>query len=137
MKKIAVTAGKHYKFATHINEMLVPRETTEVLEAFLVIIEPQQFTHAHKHIENEQLYYVISGNGRAIYRNPDGKKEEFTMQPGDVIHVPRNTEHQIFCQGETALNYLCVDGFVGGIPAEEPTWNDHYAAVIAQQQGNN
>lgn len=134
MKKISINAGKHYQFATHVNEMLVPRETTEVLEAFLVIIDPQQYTHAHKHVENEQLYYVISGKGLAKYRISAGNEDNFTMNPGDVIHVPRNTEHQIFCTGDTALHYLCVDGFVDGIPRDEPTWDDHYAAVIAQQQ---
>jgi hypothetical protein len=67
---------------------------------------------------------------------PGGFSEElreFTLSPGEVVHVPRNTEHQIFCAGDEDFTYLCVDGFPLGKPADEPTWVDHYQAVIAMQ----
>ena len=134
MYKIHITEGKRYQFATHINDMLFPREETEVLEAFLVVIEPGQYTHSHVHSDTEQLYHVISGAGRAVYTFPDGRHEEFPLTPGDVVHVPRNTEHQIFCVGEEPLNYLCVDGFPQGKPADEPTWDAHYDVVMAMQR---
>ncbi|MHB9109869.1 MAG: cupin domain-containing protein [Armatimonadota bacterium] len=136
MRKIHITDGKRYTFATHINDMLLPREEAEVMEAFRVVIEPGKYTHQHAHADTEQLYYVISGAGRADLVHPDGARKAFALLPGDVVHVPRGAEHQIFCAGDEDLVYLCVDGFPLGKPADEPTWDDHYAAVIAMQQAS-
>ena len=120
--------------ATHINEMLLPREQAESLEAFYVIIEPGKYTHSHVHDDVEQLYYVISGEGEASFKYEDGRQEQFNLRPEDVVFVPRCTEHQIFCTGETQpLTYLCIDGFPNGKPSEEPTWDDHYKAILKLQ----
>lgn len=137
MQKIRVTEGKRYTFKTHINEILLPREKAEAIEAFHVIIEPGKQTHPHAHGDTEQLYYVISGEGRGVFMHADGTREEFAMQPRDVVFVPRATRHQIFCSGGQPLTYLCVDGFPGGRPADEPTWESHYQAVmrLPEQQG--
>ncbi len=134
MQKIQVTAGKRYQFATHINDILLPREEAECLEAFLVVINPGQYTHLHKHVENEQLYYVRSGRGKARYEYADGRVAEFALEPEDVVHVPRNTLHQIFCDGDVPLTYLCIDGFPEGIPAAEPTWDSHAQEIFKAQR---
>ncbi len=133
MHKIGFTRGKRYSFATHINEMLLPREQAESIEAFRVIVKPGLQTHLHVHTDTEQLYFVVSGRGRGLFLHADGRREEFDMAPEDVIHVPRNTRHQISCAGDVDLIYLCVDGFPKGRPADEPTWDDHYAAVLRLQ----
>ncbi|HEY3376270.1 MAG TPA: cupin domain-containing protein [Armatimonadota bacterium] len=127
-----ITDGKRYQFATHINDMLLPREQAEAVEVFLVIIEPGQYTHAHAHSGNEQVYYVISGAGKATHIVADGHIEEYALSPGDVVYIPRHEEHQIFCAGDEPLRYLCVDGFADK-SAEKPTWDEHYDAVIARQ----
>ena len=136
MRKIKLTAGKRYEFATHINEMLLPREQAEVMEAFYVIIEPGKYTHWHVHEDTEQLYYVISGRGRAVFSRGTASKAEMALEVQDVVHVPRGTGHQIFCQGDESLTYLCVDGFPLGRSKDEPTWDDHYRAVIKTQRGS-
>ncbi|MCL5104317.1 MAG: cupin domain-containing protein [Armatimonadetes bacterium] len=134
MQKINVRQGKRYAFNTHINEILLPREEAESMEAFYVIIEPGNYTHCHSHSDTEQLYYVISGSGKAVIVSSNGTAE-FEMVPEDVVHVPRNTEHQIFCTSAAEpLTYLCVDGFPTGRPADEPTWEDHYKAVVELQK---
>ncbi len=136
MKKINVKQGKRYIFRTHINEVLLPREEAEIIEAFYVIIESGKYTHAHAHSDTEQLYYVISGTGRAVFTFPNGSTQEFEMLPQDLVHVPRDTQHQIFCAGNgEPLTYLCVEGFPAGKPVDEPTWDDHYRAVIEAQDG--
>lgn len=137
MLKTKITAGKRYKFATHINDILLPREEAECIEAFLVVIEPGMYTHLHKHVENEQLYLVRSGRGKARYQYPDGREAEFDIEPDDVVHVPRNTLHQIFCTStDVPLTYLCIDGFPEGIPAAEPTWDSHAQEIFkAQRKG--
>jgi mannose-6-phosphate isomerase-like protein (cupin superfamily) len=129
MQKINVTQGKRYTFRTHINEILLPREEAECLEAFRVIVEPGRRTHRHVHGDTEQLYHVISGAGAAHCDYADGRRATLTMAPGDVLHIPRNTWHEIVCTGGEPLVYLCVDAFPGGKPADEPTWEAHYRAV--------
>lgn len=135
MLKTKFDEGKRYRFATHINDILLPREEAEVIEAFKVVIEPGQYTHRHVHPEAEQLYYVRSGRGRAVYTLADGETREFELEPEDVVHVPRHTYHQIFCTSEDEpLVYLCIDGFPEGIPADEPTWDSHAQAIYAAQK---
>jgi len=137
MLRININKGKRYVFKTHINEVLLARENAEIMEAFNVIIEPGKHTPLHVHDDTEQLYHVTGGKGRGVFVHPDGKKEEFEMLPGDVIHVPRNTQHQIFCVSPEPLTYLCVDGFPQGKPSHEPTWEHHYKTVKAnlERQG--
>lgn len=132
---INVRQGKRYVFKTHINEILLPREQAEILEAFLVIIEPGKATPLHVHDDTEQLYHVISGRGHALFQHADGRQEEFDMGPEDVVHVPRNTKHRISCTGQEPLTYLCVDAFPKGKPAHEPTWEHHYKTVKKQLEG--
>lgn len=131
--QINVRQGTRYQFKTHINEMLLPREAAEGIEAFHVIIDPGKQTHAHVHEDTEQLYYVIAGRGRIEMTHSDESVTEWTLAPQDVVYVPRNTRHQVHCIGHTALRYLCVDGFPLGTPAHEPTWDDHYRAVVELQ----
>jgi len=133
-KKIHVQQGKRYRFKTHINEMLLAREEAEGIEAFQVIIEPGRQTHAHVHEDTEQLYHVIAGRGRVELARPDGSTMELALAPEDVVFVPRGVRHQIHCVGGEALRYLCVDGFPLGRPTSEPTWDDHYRAVLELQQ---
>jgi len=129
--KINLNGGKRYTFATHVNDVLLPREEAEAMEAFRVVIEPGRQTPAHTHDDAEQVYYVISGSGRGVFNFPDGGREEVHMLPQDIVHVPRNAEHQVFCTSEDEpLVYLCVDGFPLGKPADEQTWEQHYQAVV-------
>ncbi|HEX2951466.1 MAG TPA: cupin domain-containing protein [Armatimonadota bacterium] len=132
MRKMSVADGKRYVFKTHINDMVLPREQAEVLEAFNVVIEPGKYTHLHTHIGNEQIYFVTAGKGKAHFSFPDGHVEDFDMAPGNVVYIPRNTEHQIFCMSKTEpLMYFCVDGFVDR-STEKPTWDEHYQATMAR-----
>ena len=133
--KTNLRQAKRYAFATHVNDMLLPREKTEILEAFLVVIEPGKSTHLHAHSDTEQLYYVLSGCGEGVFHIEDESAETFEMRPEDVVYVPRGVRHQIFCTGEAQpLRYLCVDGFPLGRPKREPTWDDHYQAVLEIQK---
>ncbi len=128
--KMHINQGKRYTFKTHINDMLLPREKAEGIEAFLVIIEPGKYTHLHSHSDTEQLYYVLSGKGEGTFQT-----RKIELNPEDIIYVPRNTEHQIFCTSQDEpLRYLCVDGFPAGRPKDEPTWDDHYQAVLKLQK---
>jgi mannose-6-phosphate isomerase-like protein (cupin superfamily) len=122
----------HYRFPTHVNNLVMDRKDAETSEVFLVVIEPSQAAPVHVHHDTEQVYYMMEGVGELRIGEEDA--EYFTIQPGDVVRIPPHTPHSVKCQGETTVKYLCVDCFVGGRPEAEPTWDSH-VAVLCQGKG--
>lgn len=72
------------------------------------------FVHSHK--ENEEIYYIISGNGKFVI---DG--EELALFAGDFVKVNPQGKRQIFA-GEEGISYLCIQVKVNSL--EEYTAND-------------
>ncbi|HNT34684.1 MAG TPA: cupin domain-containing protein [bacterium] len=122
---------KRYRFPTHINDIVIDRSESRCSEVFVVVVEPHKGTHLHKHEDTEQVFYVLSGNGRLEIGQ---EKAPHTIEPGDVIRVPLSTWHSVHCVGERDLVYLAIDCFDGGRPNAEPTWDAH-VRVMCQQQG--
>jgi len=121
-----VFEGKDYRWPTHTNSLLIDRKDTQGSEVFLTTIEPKRFTHRHIHKENEQLYYVIKGKGVIICRSKKEKKDrEVRIKKGEVVFIPIQTEHKVFCKGEEPLVYLTIDIFPKGKPKGELTWESH------------
>lgn len=125
---IADSVTEGYYFPTHDNLLVMDRSNTEVCEAFIVQVAPSKFTHRHIHDDTEQIFFILSGNGRLDIER-DSIKESFFMQPNDFVHVPRNCYHQTFCEGTDSLKYLAIDCFPKGHNPEEPTWDSHARAV--------
>lgn len=127
-----IKQGKDYRWSTHTNSLLIDRKDTEGSEVFLTTIEPKKFAPRHIHNDNEQLYYVIKGEGsityRLLYETAD---KEVKIKAGQVIFIPLKTEHQIACLGEKPLIYLTIDVFPKGKPADEPTWDAHARKLAA------
>jgi quercetin dioxygenase-like cupin family protein len=95
-----------------------------------VVLEPGQAPPLHQHDDTEQIFYVLSGQGRLTI---DSKAETVAVQPGDVVRIPPGTLHSIECFGRSPLTYLAIDCFPAGRPAAEPTWDDHVKTVCRQQ----
>ncbi len=72
------------------------------------------FVHSHK--ENEEIYYIISGNAKFVI---DG--EELSLSAGDFVKVNPQGKRQIFA-GEEGISYLCIQVKVNSL--EEYTAND-------------
>lgn len=72
------------------------------------------FIHYHK--KNEEIYYIISGNGKFVI---DG--EEVVLNTGDFVKVNPEGKRQIFA-GEVGISYLCIQ--VKANSLEEYTAND-------------
>ena len=123
-----------YRFPTHDNLLIMDRAYAEGCESILVRIAPQKFTHRHAHNDTEQLYYVLSGEGKVVLERPDGSVEEHVIVPTNFVHIPRNNFHQIFCTGEDSLKYVAIDCFTFGHNADEPTWDSH-ARVVCDDNG--
>ncbi len=112
---------KRYKFPTHINDMVIPREKSTFSEVFVVVLEPGQAPPWHKHDDTEQIFHLIEGEGVLTIGD---NKQQFTVKPGNIVRVPAATWHSIKAGGTKTLRYLCIDCF-GARPGAEPTWDDH------------
>lgn len=111
---------KRYKFPTHINDIIIDRAQSSFSEVFMVVVEPDKAPPFHKHDDTEQIFYVVQGTGTLTIGE---KKEQFRVEPGDVVRIPVSAFHSIRADKET-LKYLCVDCFGAGRP-QEATWDDH------------
>lgn len=122
---------KHYRFPTHVNDLVMDRADAHTSEVFVVVLKPGEAPPLHRHDDTEQIFYILSGRGTLRIGR---KKAEFSVQPGDVVRIPPRTLHSIQCAGKKSLRYLAVDCFTAGRPAKEPTWEAH-VKVLCHQQG--
>ena len=124
---------KHYRFPTHVNDLVVDRADSQTSEVFVVVLEPGEAPPLHKHDDTEQVFYILEGEG--ILRIGSEKKE-LVVRPADVVRIPPRTLHSIQCTGKNPLRYLAIDCFVAGRPKAEPTWDSH-VQVMCRQNGWN
>ncbi len=59
------------------------------------------FVHCHKN--NEEIYGIISGNGKVII---DG--EEIILAEGDWIKISSIAKRQIFADKNSSITYVCI-----------------------------
>ena len=99
---IFLEPGKGESFTlkgVHIDQLL-PREACEQFSAYLVRMEPFQVKKPSYHKKGEELYYVVSGYGKAIL---DGSNYE--LKEGCFFRVPPGIVHQ-FLTGDQSLCML-------------------------------
>jgi len=93
-----IKKGKDYCWSTHTNSLLIDRKDTEGSEVFLTTIKPKKFTPRHAHNDNEQLYYVIEGEGLLTYRSlGEMTDKKVKIIAGQAVFIPLETEHQVAC----------------------------------------
>lgn len=59
------------------------------------------FVHFHKN--NEEIYGILSGNGKAII---DG--EEITLTAGDWLKISPVAKRQFFASSDSPISYICI-----------------------------
>lgn len=59
------------------------------------------FVHAHK--ENEEIYFVISGSGKAVI---DG--EEVSLSAGDFVSVAPEAKRQFSAAENEGISFICI-----------------------------
>ena len=59
------------------------------------------FIHSHK--QNEEIYYVIDGSGKAVIDN-----EEIDLVAGDWIRISPVAERQFFASENNSISYVCI-----------------------------
>ncbi len=124
---------RHYRFPTHVNDLVMDRSEATTSEVFVVVLEPGEAPPIHKHDDTEQVFYVLDGEGHLTIGE---RNEQIPVHPFDVVRIPPSTFHSIRCSGEKALRYLSIDCFVEGRPRSEPTWDSH-VRVMCRQNGWN
>ncbi|MGH7952949.1 MAG: cupin domain-containing protein [Limisphaerales bacterium] len=124
---------KHYRFPTHVNDLVMDRADSWASEVFVVVLEPGEAPPLHKHDDTEQVFYILEGEGSLSIGE---KQENYAVRPGDVVRIPPTTLHSIQCVGGKSLRYLAIDCFIAGRPKTEPTWDAH-VKILCQQQGWN
>ena len=87
--------------------LLVSQEScgAEHLSAGMFWLAPGNETVADIHPEAEEIYYVVSGQGRLVM---DG--EEFLVSKGMTVYIPAGVNHQSFNDGEEELCYFYAFG---------------------------
>lgn len=66
------------------------------------------FVHSHK--ENEEIYIVVAGRGKAIV---DG--EEIALTAGDVVRIAPAADRQFFASDEEGVSYFCIQVKAGSL----------------------
>jgi len=128
----STTKTTTYRFPTHTNLLVMDRAEATTSESFITVMEPGESPPLHKHDDTEQVFYVLSGQGRLEIG--EEAHDEGLLNPGDLVRIPPGTLHRVPCVGNAPLRYLVIDCFPGGRPTHEPTWDDH-VAVICQENG--
>ena len=59
------------------------------------------FVHSHK--ENEEIYGILSGKGKAII---DG--EEISLSTGDWLKIAPAAKRQFFASDVSGITYICI-----------------------------
>lgn len=64
---------------------------------------PGQMVPAHKHDNEEEVMFFISGQGRFVT-----KDEEFDLVPGTVVYNPPGDQHKIINTGNEVLRFIWI-----------------------------
>lgn len=59
------------------------------------------FVHSHKN--NEEIYGILSGKGKAIIDN-----EEINLIAGDWLRISPAAKRQFFASQESGITYVCI-----------------------------
>jgi mannose-6-phosphate isomerase-like protein (cupin superfamily) len=130
----STTQVVHYRFPTHVNDLVMDRAEAETSEAFLVVLEPGESPPLHIHDDTEQIFFVKMGAG--TLQIGSAPATFYPVKSGDLVRIPPHTPHRIRCEGNEALVYLSIDCFLHGRPVAEPTWESHVRMMCAQNGWN-
>lgn len=65
------------------------------------VSEPGSGIPIHKHTDNEEAMFVVSGSGKLICGD-----QEYPLEPGTALFSPIGVDHQIFNTGDEPLKIV-------------------------------
>lgn len=87
-----------------IRELMHPNQDPVVKQSVAeAIIQVGMATFEHKHLQSEEIYYVIQGQGSMSLG-----AELFSIKAGDTICIPPNTAHSVKNTGHEDLKIICT-----------------------------
>jgi len=101
-----IYAGTIFDFGSNDTILLLDRTETAKSECVVVQWPPASRGAMVAHQEKEQVFFVLSGNGRVIIGEETGE-----VVPGSLVFVPRNAPHTTQTDIEK-LTYLCINALV-------------------------
>jgi mannose-6-phosphate isomerase-like protein (cupin superfamily) len=100
---IAAVAPFTTKDGSEIRELLAHRNSSIRNQSLAeATIPPGGSTLRHYHPRTEEIYYILSGQGRMEIAG-----ETALVGPGDAIAIPPGAAHQITNTGTASLQFLC------------------------------
>lgn len=66
------------------------------------------FVHAHK--ANEEIYFILSGKGKAVVNG-----EDIALTEGDWIRIAPAGRRQFFAAPDSPISYICVQVKAGSL----------------------
>ncbi len=91
------------KDGSEIRELLAHRNSCIRAQSLAEArLPPGARTTAHYHPRTEEIYYILTGQGRMQIGD-----EIQTVGPGDAIAIPPGQVHQITNTGQETLLFLC------------------------------
>jgi mannose-6-phosphate isomerase-like protein (cupin superfamily) len=73
-----------------------PKIVAELNDAYVKVVKLEGEFVWHHHDDEDELFWVVSGRLRMELR--DG---ELTLEPGELVVVPKGVEHRPVAEGET------------------------------------
>ena len=121
----------HYRFPTHVNDLVMDRSEAQHSEVFIVVLESKEAPPLHKHDDTEQIFYILEGEGNLTIKD---EPYPIPVNIGDVVRIPKGVFHSIKAKNKTILKYLAVDCFGYKRNKDERTWDEH-VKVLCKEQG--
>jgi mannose-6-phosphate isomerase-like protein (cupin superfamily) len=86
---------------------LIDRTTSAITQCSLAeeILPPGKSVTPHLHRQLEEVYYILSGQGRMTVGD-----EQRDVGPGDAIYIPRGNRHTLENTGDEPVRLLLVCG---------------------------
>ncbi len=113
--------AKLFDFGSNTTRLLLDRTETERTELVIVTWPAGNKGAMVAHKEKEQTFFILSGSGTVTVNG-----ENASVNPGDVVFVPRNTPHTTEA-GDEELSYLCLNAYVGDM--QDASFEDMYRRI--------
>lgn len=105
---VNVSAAAKFSPDARVNEELM---ATSTMVTRMNCYEPGQITPMHLHPGEDELIYIVEGQGKMTFRDPDLK--DLPFQAGDLVCLPGDQFHQIEAgtEGRTVLIYFMTPDY--------------------------
>lgn len=110
-------------FAKSIKFSLDKRANQEVLSTNYLMVrmncyEPGQVTPMHMHPEEDEVMYIVEGEGRVMFKN----RGDLPVKAGELVCLPSDQYHQIIAglEGRMVLIYFMTPEY-GSVRPEDHT----------------